>query len=149
MSMERTLVLIKPDAVGRNQIGEVIRRFEDGGLRVVGLKMVALSRSEGARFYRVHKGKPFYQDLIDFIASGPIVAMALEGKEAISRVRRLMGATDPLQAEEGTIRHHMGTNVRRNAVHGSDSVPSAGIEIAFFFNELEIVPASQGEGAGG
>ena len=145
--MERTLVLIKPDAVGQRRIGEIIRRFEDQGLQVVGLKMAFLAEHEGARFYHAHKDKPFFPELIKFIASGPIVAMALEGEEAISRVRDLMGSTDPTEAREGTIRHLMGTSVQRNAVHGSDSVTSAAMEIPFFFNQMEIFPAAM-EGAG-
>ena len=145
--MERTLVFIKPDAVGQRRIGEIIRRFEDQGLQVVGLKMAFLAQHEGARFYHAHKDKPFFPELIKFIASGPIVAMVLEGEEAISRVRDLMGSTDPTEAKEGTIRHLMGTSVQRNAVHGSDSVTSAAMEIPFFFNQMEIFPAAM-EGAG-
>jgi nucleoside-diphosphate kinase len=140
--MERTLVLIKPDAVGQRKIGEIVRRFEAQGLQVVGLKMVFLKRQEGARFYQVHQDKPFYQGLIEFIASGPIVAIILDGKEAISRVRELMGSTDPAEAKEGTIRHQMGTTVQQNAVHGSDSLTSAAREIPFFFNQMEIFPAA-------
>ncbi len=140
--MERTLVLVKPDVVGQRKIGEIIRRFEAQGLQVVGLKMVFLKRQDGARFYHVHQGKPFYQGLIEFIASGPIVAMILDGEEAISRVRELMGSTDPAEAKEGTIRHQMGTSVQQNAVHGSDSPTSAAMEIPFFFNQMEIFPAA-------
>lgn len=147
--MERTLVLVKPDTVGKRAIGHMISRFEDEGLRIVALKMVFLSREEGAGFYRVHQDKPFYDSLTRFIASGPIVAMVLEGREAISRVRRLMGATDPSQAEEGTIRKEMGTNVERNAVHGSDSPASASTEIGFFFSAMEICGYEEGEGLGG
>ena len=145
--MERTLVLVKPDAVGQGKIGEILRHFEAQGLQVVGLKMVYLKRQEGARFYQIHKDKPFFQGLIEFIASGPIVAMVLDGEEATSRVRELIGATDPAEAKEGTIRHQMGTSVQRNAVHGSDSVTSAAIEIPFFFKQMEIFPAAM-EGAG-
>lgn len=140
-------MLVKPDAVGQRKIGEIIRRFEAQGLQVVGLKMVFLTRQEGARFYQVHRGKPFYQGLIDFIASGPIVAMILDGEEAISRVRELMGSTDPAEAKEGTIRHQMGSTVQQNAVHGSDSSMSAAMEISFFFNQMEVFPAA-GEDAG-
>lgn len=140
-------MLIKPDAVGQGKIGEVIRRLEDQGLQVVGLKMAFLAQDEGARFYRAHKDKPFFPELIKFIASGPIVAMVLEGEEAISRVRELMGSTDPAEAKEDTIRRLMGTSVQRNAVHGSDSVTSAATEIPFFFNQMEIFPAAV-EGAG-
>jgi nucleoside-diphosphate kinase len=147
--MERTLALIKPDAVGQGKIGEIIRRFEGQGLRVVGLKMVFLKQQEGVGFYRVHQDKPFFQGLIEFITSGPIIAMVLEGEEVISRVRELMGSTDPAEAKEGTIRRQMGTSVQKNAVHGSDSVESADREIPFFFNQMEIFPAASdraGEG---
>jgi len=139
--MERTLALIKPDAVGQGKIGEIIRRFEGQGLRVVGLKMVFLKQQEGVGFYRIHQDKPFFQGLIEFITSGPIIAMVLEGEEVISRVRELMGSTDPAEAKEGTIRRQMGTSVQKNAVHGSDSVESADREIPFFFNQMEIFPA--------
>lgn len=147
--MERTLALIKPDAVGQGKIGEIIRRFEGQGLRVVGLKMVFLKQQEGVGFYRIHQDKPFFQGLIEFITSGPIIAMVLEGEEVISRVRELMGSTDPAEAKEGTIRRQMGTSVQKNAVHGSDSVESADREIPFFFNQMEIFPAASdraGEG---
>jgi nucleoside-diphosphate kinase len=147
--MERTLVLVKPDAVEKRAIGHTIARLEDEGLRIVALKMVFLSREEGAAFYRVHQDKPFYDSLSRFIASGPIVAMVLEGKEAISRVRRLMGATDPSKAEEGTIRRQMGTNVERNAVHGSDSPASASTEIAFFFSAMEVCDYEEDKGLKG
>jgi nucleoside-diphosphate kinase len=147
--MERTLALIKPDAVGQGKIGEIIRRFEGQGLRVVGLKMVFLKQQEGVGFYHVHKDKPFFQGLIEFITSGPILAMVLEGEEVISRVRELMGSTDPAEAKEGTIRRQMGTSVQKNAVHGSDSVKSADREIPFFFNQMEIFPpASDRAGEG-
>ena len=139
--MERTLALIKPDAVGQGKIGEIIRRFEGQGLRVVGLKMVFLKQQEGVGFYRIHQDKPFFQGLIEFITSGPIIAVVLEGEEVISRVRELMGSTDPAEAKEGTIRRQMGTSVQKNAVHGSDSVESADREIPFFFNQMEIFPA--------
>lgn len=141
--MKRTLVLIKPDAVKQGRMGRVISRFEEKGLRITALKMVCLNREEGARFYSVHKDKPFYDSLTDFISSGPIVAMILEGEEAISLVREMMGATDPAKAAEGTIRREMGTNVERNAVHGSDSPSSAAFEIPFFFNEMEIFRPSE------
>ncbi|MDH7499490.1 MAG: nucleoside-diphosphate kinase [candidate division NC10 bacterium] len=138
--MERTLVLIKPDAVGQSRIGRIISRFEEKGLRVAAMKMVWLTREEGARFYSVHKEKPFYGSLTDFISSGPLVAMVLEGEEAIFGVREIMGATDPGRAAEGTIRREMGSDVERNAVHGSDSPSSAAFEIPFFFPEMEIFP---------
>jgi nucleoside-diphosphate kinase len=138
--MEKTLVLIKPDAVGKNQIGNVLGRFEEQGLKVIALKMLSLSQRQGATFYRVHEGKAFYPGLVDFIASGPIVALILEGEQAIARTREIMGATDPLQAKEGTIRREIGTNGQRNAVHGSDSPISAATEIPFFFSPMEIFP---------
>lgn len=141
--MERTLVLIKPDAVERNQIGEVIHHLESHGLKVIALKMVFLEEAEGAGFYQVHKGKPFYENLIRFIASGPLVAMVLEGEEAISRTRTIMGVTDPAQAEEGSIRRKLGTSVVKNAVHGSDSTTSATTEISFFFSQREILSESE------
>ena len=142
--MEKTLVLIKPDAVGKSQIGNVIGRFEGQGLRVIALRMLSLSREQGATFYRVHQGKAFYPGLVDFIASGPVVALILEGERAISRTREIMGATDPLQAREGSIRREIGSNGQRNAVHGSDSPTSAAAEIPFFFSQMEIFPQGNG-----
>ncbi|MEZ0323609.1 MAG: nucleoside-diphosphate kinase [Hydrogenothermaceae bacterium] len=137
--MERTLVLIKPDAVKKNVAGKIISRFEDEGFKIVALKKVKLSKEEAGRFYIVHKDRPFYNELCEFMSSGPIVAMVLEGENAISRVRQIMGATDPSKAEEGTLRKLYGSNIGENAVHGSDSTESAAYEIPFFFSGLEIV----------
>ncbi len=136
--MERTLVLVKPDAVRRNLAGEVIRRFEGAGLTIRALKMVSLTRREAEGFYEVHRGRPFFPSLTQFMSSGPIVAMVLEGPDAIARVRRLMGATDPAKAEAGTIRKDLATSIEQNAVHGSDSAESAAYEIPYFFNALEL-----------
>jgi len=139
--MERTLVMIKPDGVSRNLIGKVISIFEEKGLRVVALKKVRLSKEQAKKFYIVHKERPFYESLTDYMSSGPVVAMILEGENAITRVREIMGATDPAQAEEGTIRKMFGLDKEKNTVHGSDSPESAKKEIAFFFSEYEILSA--------
>jgi nucleoside-diphosphate kinase len=136
--LERTLSIVKPDGVSKNLIGEVIKRFEQNGLRVVALKMVKLSKTQAEGFYAVHKDKPFFQSLTDFMSSGPCVVMVLEGKDAISKVREIMGATDPKKAETGTIRRDFAQNIERNIVHGSDSKESASFEISYFFNALEI-----------
>ncbi|MEN2994378.1 MAG: nucleoside-diphosphate kinase [Thermodesulfovibrio sp.] len=135
---EKTLVLIKPDAVSKNLIGEIISRFEKNGLRIAALKKVKLSKEKAKEFYIVHKEKPFYESLTDFMSEGPIVAMVIEGENAIERVRKIMGATNPKEAEEGTIRKDFGENIERNAVHGSDSQNSASYEIPFFFSHIEI-----------
>jgi nucleoside-diphosphate kinase len=134
---ERTLVMVKPDAVKHGQVGEVIRRFEAAGLMIRALKMVSLERPEAEGFYQVHRERPFYASLTQFMSSGPAVAMVLEGPGAIAKVRALMGATDPAKAELGTIRKDLATSVEQNAVHGSDSLESAAYEIPFFFSSLE------------
>lgn len=136
--MERTLSIVKPDGVSKNLIGEVIKRFENSKLRVIALKMVQLSKAEAQGFYAVHRERPFFSSLTDFMSSGPCVVMALEGENAISTVREIMGATDPTRAAEGTIRKDFAPNVERNIVHGSDSPESASFEIKYFFNALEI-----------
>ena len=136
--MERTLSLIKPDGVSRNLIGEVLRFFEKEGLKVVALKMLHLTKEEAERFYIVHKDRPFYDELTDYMSSGPIVALVLEGEDAIAKCRKIMGATDPAEAEEGTIRKTFALSKGENTVHGSDSPESAAKEIAFFFSDLEI-----------
>ena len=141
--MERTLSLIKPDGVARNLIGEVIRFFEKGGLRVVALKMLRLTKEEAKEFYIVHRERPFYESLTDYMSSGPIVALVLEGENAIARCREIMGATDPAEAAEGTIRRTFGLDKEKNTVHGSDSPESAAREIAFFFSELELLAGSR------
>lgn len=141
--MERTLSLIKPDGVSRNLIGEVIRFFEKAGLKVVAMKMVRLTKEEAKEFYIVHKERPFYESLTDYMSSGPIVALVLEGENAISRCREIMGATDPAEAAEGTIRKTFALDKEKNTVHGSDSPESAAREIAFFFSEREILSGTR------
>jgi len=138
--MEQTLVIVKPDAVARGLIGEVIRRFEAEGLVVCGLKMVGLTQKEAEGFYQVHRQQPFFDSLTHFMASSPCVVMVLEGEGAIRRVRTLMGATDPLKADEGTLRRSFATSIEKNVVHGSDSAASAALEIPYFFCRLGIFP---------
>lgn len=137
--MERTLVLIKPDGVERNLIGKIISIFEENGLRVVALKKTKLTKEQAKAFYSVHKDRPFYEDLTTYMSSGPIVAMVLEGEDAIKRTREIMGATDPKEAREGTIRKLFGLDKEKNTVHGSDSPESASREIPFFFSEQELL----------
>ncbi|RLA80429.1 MAG: nucleoside-diphosphate kinase [Deltaproteobacteria bacterium] len=136
---ERTLVIVKPDGVRKRLIGEVIRRFEVEGLKVVAMKMLRLSKAEAEGFYAVHRGKPFFEGLTTFMSQGPVVAMVLEGEGAIERVRTIMGATDPKEAAEGTIRRLYADNVQENIVHGSDSPESAAFEIPYFFSSIEIM----------
>ena len=136
--MERTLSIVKPDGVEKSLIGEVIKRFEDNGLKVIGLKMVAISKREAEGFYAVHRGKSFFESLTTFMSSGPAVVMVLEGDNAIERVRDLMGATDPQEAAKETLRRQFGSNIERNVVHGSDGPDTAGFEIGYFFHALEI-----------
>lgn len=140
--VERTLVMIKPDGVERNLIGKVISIFEEHGLKVVALKKVRLSKEQAKAFYIVHKERPFYEDLTNYMSSGPIVAMVLEGENAIKRVREIMGATDPKEAAEGTIRKLFALDKEKNTVHGSDSPESAAKEIPFFFSEYELIALS-------
>jgi nucleoside-diphosphate kinase len=135
---ERTLSIVKPDAVKKNVIGDIVRRFESAGLKVVAAKMLSLSKAQAQGFYAVHKERPFFDSLTDFMSSGPILVAVLEGEEAIQTNRRIMGATDPAKAEVGTIRRDWGTNVEQNAVHGSDGPETARWEIAYFFSEMEI-----------
>lgn len=136
--MQTTLSIVKPDGVKKNVIGEVIRRFENEDIKVIGLKMVHLSKSEAEGFYAVHKERPFFGSLTDFMSSGPCVLMALRGNDAISRVRNIMGATDPTKADAGTIRRDFASDIEHNIVHGSDSPESADYEINYFFNQLEL-----------
>jgi len=131
-------VLVKPDAVQKGYIGEVIKRFEGQGFRVCGMKMVHMTKEEAEGFYQVHRSRPFFGNLTSFMSSAPTVAMVLEGEGAIERVRTLMGATDPKQAEEGTIRRDLAVDIGRNVVHGSDSPESAAFEIPYFFSNLEL-----------
>ena len=134
--MEKTLSIVKPDGVEKSLIGEVIRRFEKNGLRVVALKMVQLSKTQAEGFYVVHRDRPFFPSLTEFMSSGPCVVMILEGESAISKVREIMGATDPNNAPEGTIRKDFASNIERNIVHGSDSPESSKRELELFFPDL-------------
>ncbi len=138
MKEERTLSIIKPDAVGKNAIGQIISRFEAAGLRIAAAKMVHLSRPQAEQFYAVHKARPFFPALVDFMVSGPVVALVLEGKGAIAKNRELMGHTDPKKADPGTIRADFAENIDANAVHGSDAPETAATEIAFFFPEYKV-----------
>jgi nucleoside-diphosphate kinase len=137
-SMERTLSIVKPDGVQKHLIGEVIKRFEDHGLKLIGLKMISMDKKEAEGFYAVHRGKPFFESLTTFMSSGPAVVMVLEGEGAISKTRELMGATDPKQAKEGTLRRQHAANIEKNVVHGSDAPETAAFEINYFFNALEL-----------
>jgi nucleoside-diphosphate kinase len=136
--MERTLSIIKPDAVAKGVIGKILDRFESNGLRIVATKKIQLSRADAEAFYAVHAERPFFNDLVDFMVSGPVVVTVLEGESAMQKNRDLMGATNPKEAEPGTIRADFAENIDANAVHGSDSVENAAIEIAFFFSQREL-----------
>jgi nucleoside-diphosphate kinase len=138
MSIERTLSIIKPDAVAKNVIGQIVARFETAGLKVIAARLQQLSRADAERFYAVHKERPFFNDLVSFMVSGPVFVQALEGENAILKNRELMGATDPKKAEKGTIRADFADSIDANAVHGSDAADTARAEIAFFFPEINI-----------
>ncbi len=135
---ERTLSIIKPDGVSRRLIGEVVQRLEKADLKIVAMKMIKMTKAEAKGFYKVHKGKPFYESLTDFMSSGSCVVMVLEGADAIGRYRELMGATNYMEADEGTIRREFATDIEKNVVHGSDSEETADFEIKYFFSALEI-----------
>ncbi|WP_456453302.1 nucleoside-diphosphate kinase [Hydrogenimonas sp.] len=137
--MERTLSIIKPDAVKKNVIGKIIDRFESNGLRIAAMKKVQLSEKDAGEFYAVHKERPFFGELVEFMTSGPVVVMVLEGENAVAKNRELMGATNPKEAAPGTIRADFAESIDANAVHGSDSLENAAIEIAFFFAQREIL----------
>jgi nucleoside-diphosphate kinase len=137
--MERTLSIVKPDGVRKNVIGEVVKRFESRGLKVAALKMASLTKKEAEGFYAVHRERPFFGSLTDFMTSGPVVLMVLEGEGAIKTVRDTMGATDPAKAEPGTIRKDLADSIESNIVHGSDAPETATFEISYFFNALEIL----------
>ena len=139
MAIERTLVIVKPDAVAKGVAGRIISRFEEAGLKILAAKMVHMTKEKAAGFYIVHKDRPFYRSLCSFMTQGPSVPMVLEGDNAISRVRELMGATDPSKAAPGTIRREYASSIEANAVHGSDSPESAAFEIPFFFRPWEIL----------
>ena len=136
--MERTLSIIKPDGVAKNVIGEVIKRFETDGIKIAAMKMIQLTKTQARGFYAVHKERPFFDSLTDFMTSGPIVVMVLEGENVIARNRKLMGATNFEEADKGTIRKDYATNIEKNVVHGSDAPETAAFEIGYFFNDLEI-----------
>lgn len=140
MAVERTLSIIKPDAVAKNVIGEIYSRFEKSGLKIVAARMLHLSRPEAEGFYAVHKERPFFKDLVEFMISGPVMVQALEGENAVLKHRDLMGATDPKKAAPGTIRADFADSIDANAVHGSDAVETAAVEIAYFFPTLNIYP---------
>ncbi len=138
MAVERTLSIVKPDAVAKNVIGKIYSRFEDAGLRIVAARMVQLSRPEAEGFYAVHKERHFFNDLVEFMISGPVMVQVLEGENAIAKNRELMGATDPKKAEKGTIRADFADSIDANAVHGSDAPETAAVEIAYFFPSMQI-----------
>ena len=138
MAIERTLSIIKPDAVAKNVIGQIYARFEAAGLKIAAARMTHLSRAEAEQFYSVHKERPFFKDLVDFMISGPVMVQVLEGENAVLKNRELMGATDPKKADAGTIRADFADSIDANAVHGSDAAETAAVEVAFFFPGLNI-----------
>lgn len=138
MAIERTLSIIKPDAVAKNVIGQIYARFEGAGLKIVAARMTHLSRADAEGFYAVHRERPFFKDLVDFMISGPVMIQALEGENAVAKHRDLMGATDPKKAEKGTIRADFAESIDANAVHGSDAQDTAKVEIAYFFPALQV-----------
>ncbi len=140
MAVEHTLSIIKPDAVAKNAIGKIYQRFEQAGLKIIAARMIHLSRSEAEGFYAVHRERPFFKDLVDFMISGPVMVQVLQGENAMQTNRDLMGATDPKKADAGTIRADFADSIDANAVHGSDSVANAAVEIAYFFPALNIYP---------
>jgi nucleoside-diphosphate kinase len=138
MPIERTLSIVKPDGVGRNLIGEVYRRFEQAGLKIVAARMMHLSQAEAEGFYAVHRERPFFKDLVRFMISGPVMVQVLEGEDAIAKNREVMGATDPKKAAKGTIRADLANSIDENIVHGSDAADTAEREIGYFFRDIEI-----------
>ncbi len=143
MAVERTLSIVKPDGVEKNQIGEVYRRFEQAGLVIVAARMLQLSPTQAEGFYAVHRERPFFSDLCDYMTSGPVIVQVLEGENAVLRHREIMGATDPKKAAPGTIRADLATSIEENVVHGSDSAENAAREIAYFFSEIELCPRTR------
>ena len=143
MAVERTLSIIKPDAVAKDIVGKIYSRFEKAGLKIVGARMLHLSREKAEGFYAEHKGRPFFEDLVSFMTSGPVVVSVLEGENAVAAHRELMGATNPQEAEPGTIRADFAQTIDENAVHGSDSSASAAREVAYFFQDGEICPRTR------
>lgn len=143
MTKERTLSIIKPDAVSKNHIGAILSRFEKAGLKIIAAKMKQLSRADAEGFYAVHSARPFFKDLVEFMISGPVFISVLEGDNAVLENRNIMGATDPKKAEAGTIRADFATSIDENAVHGSDAAETAAVEIAYFFKENELCPRTR------
>jgi len=143
MAIERTISIIKPDAIGKSVIGEIYSRFEKGGLNIIAAKMKHLSKADAEGFYAVHKERPFFGDLVAFMTSGPVMIQVLEGEDAVSKNRELMGATNPAEADAGTIRADFAQSIDENAVHGSDSAENAKIEMDYFFTEDEICPRTR------
>ncbi|WP_455207951.1 nucleoside-diphosphate kinase [Kaarinaea lacus] len=141
--MERTFSIIKPDAVAKNVIGEIYSRFENGGLKIIAAKMLHLTKEQAEGFYAIHKERPFFNDLVEFMTSGPVMVQVLEGENAVAKNRAIMGATNPKDAEPGTIRADFADTIDENAVHGSDGPDTAKTEIAFFFMEQEICPRTR------
>ena len=137
--MERTLSIIKPDAVSKSLVGEILAKIQAEGLKIVGLRMVKLSKAEAEGFYAVHRERPFFADLVEFMTSGPIVVATLEGEDAIARYRKLMGATDPAKADDGTLRKLYAESIQNNAVHGSDGPDTARTEVAYFFPAVDLI----------
>ena len=143
MTIERTFSIVKPDAVAGNNIGKITQKFEDAGLTIIASRMLHMSQQQAEQFYAVHKERPFYGDLVKFMTSGPVMIQVLEGENAIARNRQVMGATNPADAEPGTIRADFASNVEENAVHGSDAPETAAEEIAFFFSADDICPRTR------
>ena len=143
MTIERTLSIIKPDGVQKNLIGEVYRRFEQAGLKVIAARILHLSTAQAEAFYAVHSQRPFYRDLVNYMTTGPVIAQVLEGENAIETHRRIMGATDPMKADAGTIRKDLAASIEENVVHGSDAAETARQEISFFFAQADICPRTR------
>ena len=138
MAIERTLTIIKPDSVAAGNAGKIIDAIESACFRILGMKKLRLSRGDAEAFYQVHRERPFFESLVTFMTEGPVVPMALEREDAIAKLREIMGATDSTEAAEGTIRNRFGTNIERNAIHGSDAPETAAVELKFFFSEMEL-----------
>jgi nucleoside-diphosphate kinase len=143
MAIERTLSIIKPDGVAKNLIGEVYRRFEQAGLRIIAARMLHLNRRQAEGFYAVHRERPFFNDLVEYMTTGPVIVQVLEGEGAVNRHRELMGATDPKKADQGTIRADFAASIEENVVHGSDAPETAAQEIAYFFAQSELCPRTR------
>ena len=143
MALERTLSIVKPDGVQKNLIGEVYRRFEQAGLKIIAARMMQLSQAQAEGFYAVHRERPFFKDLVKYMSSGPVIVQVLEGENAVAKNRELMGATDPKKADKGTIRADLASSIEENVVHGSDSADNAKIEIAYFFAASDLCPRTR------